>query len=175
MNFDFEQSIRMPFAQRDSLPSKSGVYVARHGNDVLYIGMAQDIRARWKRHKKIAELSGLAADVELCCFLMPIEEAAQVEAAWIEQVQPPLNIVGVPGKPRNRREKQIVRSQPAAPTGPFTPLWERPDFIPCGVGDELTAAQVAAVLPGIDGLVREVARGVASQHSTGGTSTQEAG
>lgn len=48
------------------------------------------------------------------------------------------------------------------------PLWERPDFIPCGVGDELTAAQVAAVLPGVDGLLRTLTAAFVEEVTTGG-------
>lgn len=59
------------------------------------------------------------------------------------------------------------------------PLWERSGFVPCRVGDTLTPEQEAAALPGLDGVLRDMARAFAettlAQHSTVTTDEQKAG
>lgn len=53
-------------------------------------------------------------------------------------------------------------------SGAFTPLWQRPEFVPCRVGDVLSAEDAQAVLPGVDGVLRNIAAALGEQVVVGG-------
>lgn len=64
------------FDGRRSLPRISGVYWVERSGEVLYVGMATNLRKRWANHHRASQLQRLGADV---VRWIPVDSEALME------------------------------------------------------------------------------------------------
>jgi hypothetical protein len=83
----------MPFSERAKLPAESGIYAAKIGTDIVYVGRSVNIRNRWKRHTRHDEFVNLNKEhgLEVLWQLHPPESLASIEAKLIKKIQPVMN------------------------------------------------------------------------------------
>jgi len=79
--------------ERSSLPNCSAVYFVTALNNVIYIGKAQNLAARWVNHHKWSKLAKMDCPVKIAWLeCSDTNLLVDIEAALIEQFRPKLNI-----------------------------------------------------------------------------------
>ncbi len=116
---DWKAWSKVAFANRDSLPTFSGIYVIVDSKDIVwYVGQAQDIRKRWagKGHHRYQQLlrTNKKRDYSIYWKSFPVEELASWENHYISKLNPELNRSKVkryiPSEPVKIREaRRIVK------------------------------------------------------------------
>jgi hypothetical protein len=83
----------MPFSERAKLPASPGIYAAKVGTDIVYIGRSVNIRNRWKRHTRHKEFASLDKKhgLEVLWQLHPADSLAEIEGAMIKKIKPVMN------------------------------------------------------------------------------------
>ena len=116
---DWKAWSKVAFANRDSLPTTSGIYVIVDAKDIIwYVGQAQDIKKRWagKGHHRYQQL--LRTNKKRNYFIywksFPAEELTAWENHYISKLNPELNRSKVkkyvPSEPiRIREARRIVK------------------------------------------------------------------
>lgn len=91
----------LPFValeDRNSLPDEPCVYLAiDKDNSVLYVGMSDNLRQKWKSHPKLEALSRLEG-VKISYIRTEVELLRKLENALIKVFKPPLNLTEAPKK-----------------------------------------------------------------------------
>jgi GIY-YIG catalytic domain len=86
----------IPFTQRHLLPECPGIYFAvSEKSTLLYIGQTRNLHDRWIRHHRMQQL------IEHECifikwYICSLDQLHTLEAQFIRQFQPLLNVVSVP-------------------------------------------------------------------------------
>jgi hypothetical protein len=82
----------VPLDLRNSLPACAGIYFAIFRSQVLYIGRSRNIKARWRNHHRIADLSAVSG-VLLAWLPFDVSkgELHLIERAFIDAYLPVLN------------------------------------------------------------------------------------
>lgn len=109
MNFDansFDLS-KLPSAEiknLSNLPESPGIYFAVDGKDILYIGIASNINARWGGHHRLPDVKKLP-NCRIHYFVVNKNnnELKEIESLLIERYQPKLNGSPMPQPPLNVR------------------------------------------------------------------------
>lgn len=78
------------FTERDKLPSICGVYFVMADRQLLYVGSAKDIRARWKRHHQ-AGAAAKAGATKIAWMQVRLRDLWTIEKTAIIERKPPLN------------------------------------------------------------------------------------
>lgn len=78
---------------RANLPKIAGVYFALQGEDVLYVGQSYNIRQRWERHHKTAQLEDIGG-ITIHYIKSDGRSLFQQEAEWMNFCRPLLNLAG---------------------------------------------------------------------------------
>lgn len=91
MTVDLNQSPHIAFDQREQLPKTSGLYIVKQRELIVYVGVAENLRKRWKNHHRTPEIAALGDGVEIHYLEMPHEQAASIELATIKELRPQLN------------------------------------------------------------------------------------
>lgn len=80
-----------------ALPASPGVYAVLQAGEVLYVGMAKNLRVRWIGQHEVCLRDGIDQQQALIFWAsMTHAEAAYWEIVLIERLQPRLNFRGVP-------------------------------------------------------------------------------
>ncbi|MCC5667212.1 helix-turn-helix domain-containing protein [Nostoc sp. CHAB 5784] len=88
----------MALEDRNSLPDEPCVYLAiDKDNSVLYVGMSDNLRQKWKSHPKLEALSRLEG-VKISYIRTEVELLRKLENALIKVFKPPLNLTEAPKK-----------------------------------------------------------------------------
>lgn len=112
---DFAALPSVTFDNRRDLPASSGLYAAVVGQEVLYVGMSANLRARWKYHPL---RDPLLRQGSLKIAYREVRHPAilyELERRVIKALRPPLNVQHVPGG-LSRWEKLRERFYPPPPT-----------------------------------------------------------
>lgn len=83
---------------KNSLPKCPAIYAAlSKENEVLYIGLANDLSARWATHNRLQQLRAIG-DIRICWLEVSDKSILpEIEKALIDYFQPELNGKAVPG------------------------------------------------------------------------------
>lgn len=84
--------VDVDYKERSKLPAKSGIYFVKWGGSVLYIGQANNIRARWRTHHMTAHIKKLWGRVVISYILLSPEHLNAQENIFIQRYNPPFNI-----------------------------------------------------------------------------------
>ena len=101
----------LPFVTLENhhlLPSQSGIYFLRSANQIWYIGLSQDINARWYSHNILDKVENTKEQLFIS-WIIYSGNLLHLERKFIDKYRPYLNIVDNPGV-ENRRLVNILIS-----------------------------------------------------------------
>jgi GIY-YIG catalytic domain len=98
--------------ERKALPECSVIYLAITGEQVLYIGLATNLRKRWQNHHRLPQLTaiGKRCEVRLYWLACPSEQLAELETQYIDYYCPAFNQSKVPNQPFVASNKMLSLS-----------------------------------------------------------------
>jgi hypothetical protein len=84
--------------EKQKLPEFSAIYFAVARDQVLYVGLATNLRSRWQNHHRFPQLSGINKRSEVKVFWLncPSEQLNELEQQYILHYCPILNQTKVP-------------------------------------------------------------------------------
>nr|WP_228024950.1 GIY-YIG nuclease family protein [cf. Phormidesmis sp. LEGE 11477] len=99
-------------SERNQLPERSAIYFAVSCSQVLYVGLATNIKRRWQNHHryKQLELIDRKADVTLFWLTCPQHQLQELERQYIEYYCPTLNQTKLPNRPLIPSSQMLSRS-----------------------------------------------------------------
>lgn len=102
----------MSLLERKTLPECSAIYLAIAGDQVLYVGLATNLRKRWLNHHRFPQLAaiGKRCEVRLFWLACPPEQLAELEAQYIDYYCPAFNQSKVPNQPFTSSNKMLSLS-----------------------------------------------------------------
>jgi hypothetical protein len=97
---------------RKTLPEYSAIYFAIAHEQVLYVGLATNLRKRWQNHHRLPQLEAInkRSEVRLFWLACPPEQLVKLEAQYIEHYCPALNQSKVPNQPLVPSTKMLALS-----------------------------------------------------------------
>ncbi|MCT7968276.1 GIY-YIG nuclease family protein [Laspinema sp. D1] len=103
-----QEFITLPYlklADRQKLPECSAIYFASAGEQILYVGLATNLRNRWQNHHRFPQLEAVNRRCEVKLFWLNCAQSQlkELERQYIEYYCPTLNQTTVP-------KQQIVPS-----------------------------------------------------------------
>jgi len=102
---EFNTFPNLRLSERQRLPECSSIYFATARDQVLYVGLAKNLRNRWQNHHRLPQLEAINKRCEVRLFWLDCgqEQLSDLERNYIEYYCPILNQTRVP-------ERQIVPS-----------------------------------------------------------------
>lgn len=95
---EFETLPNLALSARQQLPECSAIYFAIAQGQVLYVGLATDLRNRWQGHHRLPQLEaiGKRCEVRLFWLVCAQDSLPELERQYIEHYSPVLNQSKVP-------------------------------------------------------------------------------
>ncbi len=102
---EFNTFPNLKLSERQRLPECSSIYFATARDQVLYIGLAKNLRNRWQNHHRLPQLEAINKRCEVRLFWLGCgqDQLSDLERNYIEYYCPTLNQTKVP-------ERQIIPS-----------------------------------------------------------------
>ena len=109
---EFSTLPNLKLSERKQLPECSAIYFAVSYSQVLYVGLAANLRQRWQNHHrcKQLELINKRADVTLFWLTCPQHQLQALEHQYIEYYCPTLNQTKLPNRPIVPSSQMLLRS-----------------------------------------------------------------
>lgn len=85
-----------PIHKLQTLPEKSGIYYVTAFGIVFYVGKATNLRARWRKHHRLAQFQKLAPFGRLHYRLVPAKFLKKIEQTEIKRLKPLWNYQPIP-------------------------------------------------------------------------------
>lgn len=97
---EFHTLPSLKFLERRHLPECSAIYFAIARDQVLYVGLATNLRTRWQNHHRLPQLEAVNKRCEVRLFWLgcPQTQLNDLERQYIEYYCPTLNQTKVPGR-----------------------------------------------------------------------------
>jgi hypothetical protein len=112
----------VPFVEKDRLPNVRAVYFAIYDGRIVYIGLTQSVRQRWRSHSCLLLVKdpslGRVAWIRVASSHVLVLH--RLELALIHKHQPTLNVGGV------KKENRILKTNGSV----VHPMHHRKDFRP---------------------------------------------
>ena len=88
----------LKLTDRKQLPDCSAIYFATARSQVLYVGLATNLRQRWQNHHRYKQLEAInkKADVTLFWLACPPHQLQMLERQYIDHYGPVLNQTKLP-------------------------------------------------------------------------------
>jgi hypothetical protein len=102
---EFNTFPNLKLSERQILPECSSIYFATARDQVLYVGLAKNLRNRWQNHHRLPQLEAINKRCEVRLFWLGCDQdqLSDLERHYIEYYCPTLNQTKVP-------ERQIIPS-----------------------------------------------------------------
>lgn len=127
ISFDTATTPNVSFEDRKQLPKTAGIYIVVQNSTILYVGRATNLRHRWTKHHRAADLDLALGEVRIHYIEMTHADACAVEQSYIAQLRPTLN-------GRTNNPQQGNSSLPNAPLCPCCGVpqrvFEQPALLP---------------------------------------------
>ncbi|GEM_PF-933132 len=107
-NIDLQSLPWLPLEEKTAFPSKPAIYFAIDSlGNIQYIGRSSNVRARWGKHHKYAQLS-LIGGVKIAYLFIDLPELLpEIESALIAHFDPPLNMIRTDANEGDRIRSQL--------------------------------------------------------------------
>ena len=109
---EFPTFPNLKLLERKHLPECSAIYFVIARSQVLYVGLASNLKQRWQNHHRYKQLEAVnkKADVTLYWLACPQPQLQTLERQYIDHYGPTLNQTKLPNRPLIPSSQMLSRT-----------------------------------------------------------------